>query len=826
MEGIAQDIRFGVRTLAKAPAFATAAVLSIALGIGANTAIFSLIDAVMWRMLPVKDPEGLLAVVRSGAGRIQTGFEYKEYKMMREHSQMADVAAYAAVRVNVSVDGSVEPTADAQIISGNYLSLLGVIPAAGRAIGLDDDRILNGHPVAMISYGYWSRRFGLAPSVVGGAISIAGKPFTIIGVTPKEFFGAEIGTAPDIFVPLMMQPTVVPVSGELRDRNRAWCLLLARLKPGVHRQQASAELEGFYSRDQGAPPNYSKMNITDEAIRWLKAHNVDWQVAMIPAASGFSALRQQFSQTLFILMAAVGVVLLIACANTASLLLARAAARRSEFTMRLTLGASRARLIGQLIVESVMLAAAGGACGILLARWATKLLVIYMSAGRSAIILNLNPDIRVLSFTVAVSVMSGVLFGLAPALRSTRIDLAPALKGAGNLLSSRGRLRLGNVLAVFQVALSLLLLVSAGLFVRSLRNLHGQEVSSRETVLTLRIDPSGGEESRERRRELDVLYRDLIQRVKELPGVLSVGMAEVTPTNNGTGNYAGIRLASGLYSEPIGMFQIYPGYFASAGIPLIAGRDLIPLDLDEKAQDASIVNETLVRKFYPTENPIGKTLMKGHIVGVVKDSRMMNATGAIEPMIYTAYLHSTGRGSMVLYIRTAGNPNALLAKLREEARSVDKAAPQFEVRTLAQEMDAALIQERLIATLSGLFAVLALLLACVGLYGLFAFAVVQRTGEVGIRMALGAPRGDVLWMILRESLQLALAGIAIGVPIALAASRFASSRIPGLLFELKPTEPPTVAAAVALLLLAAGTAAFVPARRASRVDPMVALRNE
>jgi predicted permease len=840
VESTFQDVGYAVRTLLKTPGFTAVVILSITLGIGANTAIFSLIDAVMWRMLPVKDPESLLAVVRTRNGTVQNGFTYKEYKAMREYSQLAELTAYSPTRLNVSVDGSLEPTIDGQMVSGNYFSLLGVTPAAGRSIGQDEDRVPNGHPVAMISYGYWRRRFGLAPATIGRTISISGTPFTIIGITPPEFFGVEVGTAPDIFVPLMMQPTVEPALENLLADPiimRTWCMTLARLKPGVYPQQAASSLEALYRQ------------ITPPAPETARAKGfVDWNVAVNPAATGLSALRLQFSQALFILMAVVGVVLLIACANTANLLLARAAGRRPEFAMRLALGASRGRVIRQLVVESLVLAVLGGVCGILLARWATKLLTVYMSAGRGAITLELNPDLRILAFTAGVTVVTGLLFGLAPALRSTRIDLAPALKGLGNSLSVRGGLRPGKILAILQVALSLLLVIGAGLFVRSLQNLNGPESGSRESVLIIRVEPRGSDQRNipGTSQRLDGIYRELIERVQAIPGIRSVGMAQVTPTRPESTAGSMIKFASG-ESVRVATLMTYPSYFATAGIPMVAGREFNNGDLGEASPAVCIVNEAFVRAVFPNENPIGKpcvisnrprvrdlngarydpTPVPYEIVGIARDSRFMNPTGSIQPMMYMTFLQTgTGRGQMVLYVRVAGNPNLILPQVRAEVWKVDPNLPQFEIHTLAQEMDAALIRERLIATLSSLFGALALLLACVGLYGLLAFAVVQRTGEVGIRMALGASRGDVLWMMLREALLLALAGLAIGLPLAVAAGRIASSKVSGLLFGLKATDPTTVAAAATLLVVVSAIAAYLPARRASRVDPMVALRNE
>jgi len=805
----AHDARYALRTFAKSPGFAVIAVLTLALGIGANTGIFSLIDAVMWRVLPVKDPPGLMAVVTTQNGIVRSSLPYKIFGALRKRARTTELAMYAPVRVTIGVGGNTESAADAQLVSGNYFAFLGVNPAAGRTIGPDDDRIPNAHPVAVISHGYWSRRFGLAPSVIGRKITIAGQPFTIIGVAPAEFLGVEVGAAPDVFVPLMMRPTVNPAWGDFAGRGEPWCITLARAKPRVDSRQATAELEAIYRQETPPLRQWDLSNFSGRARQWIAANMVEWHIQMLPVAAGLSQLRLQFSQALFLLMGAVGIVLLIACANTANLLLARAAARRREFTMRLALGASRGRLVRQLLAESLVLAAMGGASGVLLAAWGTRLLVLYLSVGRSPIALNLSPDVRVVAFTVAASLLTGLLFGLAPALKST-----------GNLCTVRSRIRPGRTLAVAQVALSLLLLIAAGLFTRSLQNLSGSESGqTRERVLTVRVEPHGSESAN--RIALDAKYRDLIRRVEELPGVRSASMAEVTPSSPNGGNFGAMRTTSGKYSEPIPVIETYPNYFASAGIPMAAGRDLTTRDLNNESPTVCIVNEALVRAFYPNANPIGLPCEGGQIVGVVKDSRAMNPTGSIEPLIYMAYLHShTGRGAMVLYVRSAGEASWILPRIREEVGKVDPTVPQFQVHTLAQEMDAALVRERLVATLSSLFGVAALLLACVGLYGLLAFAVVQRTGEVGIRMALGAARGDVLWMVLREAIALALAGVAIGIPSALALGHWAA----GLLFQLKPTDPLTLLAASLLLVFVAAVASYLPARRASRIDPMTALR--
>jgi predicted permease len=823
LENTLQDLRFALRVLRGSPGFTLAVSLSLALGIGANTAIFSLIDAVMWRLLPVQRPAELQLLTHGQGSSFEGGFTFAQFRSMRTQTRlMPELAGWSSVRVNVSVDGAVEPPAAGQLVSGNYFSLLGVRAAAGRPIGREDDLVPNGHPVALISHAYWKRRFGLAPSTIGRTILLSGHPFTIIGVTPPEFFGLEVGSAPAIFVPMMMQPTVMPSSENLLEhpgQYLTWVQVFGRLDPALRPSLAASQLETPFHQEIPHGGKFASME--KERLR------------LAPAAAGLSELRREFSAPLYLLMALVGIVLVIACANTANLLLARAAARQPEFAMRVALGAPRRRLISQLLVESVVLSSAGGALGLLLAGWATRLLVAYLSSGREPIILDLNPNPRILAFTAAISLFTGISFGLVPALRATRMAAGLSLKSvSGSSRGSFGSMWSGRILAVVQVALSLVLLVGAGLFVRSFQNVNNQDAGfARDSVLVVRIEPKG---SNQRNADgalprLDRTYRDLIGQVGSLPGVQSVGMAQFTPTSP-RGASAPFTLPSG---EELRAFlpMVYPNFFQASGIAFAAGRDFGRGDLSENSPQVAVVNETFARRAFPRDNPIGKRIALAdeprEIIGVVKDSRYLNPRGETPPTVYQPYLQvHTGRGQMALYVRVRGNRAAVLPQLRETIQNVDRDLPMFEIQTLDQEMDAVLMRERLLATLSGLFSLLATLLAAVGLYGLLAFAVVQRRKEIGIRMALGAQAGDVVWTVMREVLVLAALGALIGIPAALIVARLAATRISGLLFGLEATDPVTIAAATLGMLLAAALAGFLPAAKAARIDPLRALRAE
>jgi predicted permease len=824
-----QDLRYALRQLRRNPGFAAVVIASLALGIGANTAIFTLIDAVLLRMLPVAQPRELHFVTPRQLDGTTRGLEYGEYLALRAaRPPFVDLAAYGTTRLNVSIDGSIEPTAEGQLVSGSYFSTLGVAAIAGRAIGPEDDVDPNAHPVAVISYAFWNRRFAREPATVGRTILISGRPFMVIGVTPPDFFGLEVGRAPDIYVPIAMQPTVMPAAESwlAGSINRSfWLTIVGRLRPEHNPQQVAGALAGI----DVLSPLMTKPMVPGEQPR-----RIFERLDLIAAATGLSNLRHSFSQPLFVLMAVVGVVLLIACANVAGLVLARAASRQPELSMRLALGAGRRRLVRQLLMESVVLAVLGGACGMLLARWATGLLVTFMSSGRTSIVLNLNPDSRTLLFTASVSILTGILCGIVPALRASRLDVICGLKGhTRGTMSSAHWLGPGKVLVTSQAALCLVLLFGAGLFVRSLQAIDGQDRGfDRESVLIMRVEPRGSDQRGVPGTSvrLDRAYRDLLERLKTIPGVRSASLAHFNPTNQ-VGYSEPLRMPSGEIQR-VPRVMVYPGYFSTMGIPIVSGRDLDSRDLDMTALRVGIVNEAFARLFLDGASPLGRQFAERgdqarEIIGVVKDSKYASLRESTPPLIYQPFLQTnTGRGQMTLHVRVSDAAPGVAARIREEVQRIDKDMPLFAIQSLAAQMAGALSRERLVATLSSLFGLLALLLASVGLYGLTTFTVLRRTSEIGIRMALGAARSTVVWMVMREAWRLVLLGVVVGVPSALLIGRLATSQVSGLLFGLSTTDPWTMAGAAAVLMVVAGIAAYLPAARAGRVDPIIAVRTE
>ena len=843
LEQTAQDVRYGIRTLRKAPGFTLAAVASLAIGIGANTALFTLIDSVMWKLLPIENPEHLLTVGQQTPDGLTSGFTYQQYEIFRDHGGALDLAAYGYARLDVNIFGSDEPTVEVHLVTGKYFPLLGLRPAAGRFFDERDDRIAMGHPVAVLSHRYWQGRFAGDPSVIGRPITIAGLPFTIVGVAPAEFFGVEVGQSPALYLPVMMQPGLLPMNGGLLANPgvfSTWLRLVGRLKPGVSLDQAPARLNAL----AGNPA-------TEWRVRnKFSGQFEDTRLVVHSAATGLSDLRRQFSQPLFVLLGVAGLVLLIACANVGHLLLARSATRRSEFALRLALGAGRARVMRQVLVEGLVLAGAGAAVGIALAYWAAPALVAFASAGRTGIVLNLSPDLRVLAFTTIVSILGGLVFASAPAFRAARADQSATGRldpgRTARIVADRGP---GRMLVVMQVALSVVLLVAAGHFVRTLQNLYRHDSSiDLDRVLVVRVEPRGsGRRTTANTPVLDRTYRELLARVETLPGVRSASLARSSPLEPSTLGFP-IALPSG--GDPLRLQStiVYPRYFATVGVPIVKGRDFNEDDLRPGAERAVIVNETFVREILNGGKPLGTAhgvavgLLKAfrpqgapatgrgeplNIVGVVNDSRFPGLRGETPPRVYQTYLQaSTGFGQMVLHVRAVRDIAEIVRPVSDLVRPIDREVPMANVHTLADEVNAALGRERLLAALAGIFGLVALSLISVGLYGLMAFSVSQRTSEIGIRVALGATRSSVGWLVGRQALGIVLSGIAIGIPAAWIAGRLASRQLSSLLYNVTSTDPATMALATVMLVTVAMCAGLLPARRAVRIDPAVALRNE
>lgn len=842
-----QDIRFGLRTLRKTPAFTAVAVLSLAFGIGANTALFSLVDAVLLKRLPVKNPEQLVlfswasgprGAMTSVSGDMnldpQTGvmtsasFSNLTYEQFRAQTQtLSEVFAFAPIeQLNVSVDGRAE-IAGGQFVSGNYFEALGVTALAGRAIADDDDRAA-ADPVAMISYGYWRRRFGLAPAVIGETINVNNVSLTIIGVTPPGFFGtSQVGDAPDLSLPLAFEPRLRQGGSNLNESSNWWLRVMGRQKPGARVEQAQAELEGVLQ--QTALEGWNTAPPALKAGEGQEPRDLP-QLRVESGSRGLNEVRRSYRQPLMILMAIVGLVLAVACANIANLLLARAASRQAEIGVRLALGASRGRLIRQLLTESLLLALAGGALGFLFGYWAKDVLVRWNPWGSGSFTLDLKLDLRVFGFTLAVSLLTGLLFGIAPALRATRVDLNTALKGDARTLSRSSGSWAGKSLIAAQVAMSLVLLIGAGLFLRTLQNLRSVDIGFNPANLVIfRVDPRL---NRYEAAQIMPLYERMIEKIEALPGVRSATLSR-HPLLSGSGQYSQIRVGNQApepnpHSLNVSVLRVRSNFFETMEMPLLSGRSLTPQD-DSRGRKVAVINQRLADQYFADENPLGKRFsfarsrsnVEIEIVGIVKDAKYAELRNDNPPTIYLSYLQEAP-SQMNFEVRTADEPGALIPAIREAVRQVDSNLPLFAIKTQSLQAEESLIQERFFANLTICFGALALLLACIGLYGVISYSVTRRTREVGIRMALGAGRGDVVRMVMRESLMLVALGVVIGLGLAIAATRLIAS----MLYGLKPTDPLTIAVAILSMMAVAALAGYLPARRAARVDPMVALRHE
>ncbi len=827
MDGVLKDLRYAFRMLGKNPGFSLLVVVTLGLGIGANTAIFTLLDQVLLRLLPVTRAEELVLLDGAGANMgaffADQAFSYPMYRDFRDKNEVfAGVLARYPVPVSLEHEGQTERV-QGEIVSGNFFDVLGIRAAAGRTLRPEDDRQPDESPVVVLDHGYWQRRFGADPRIVGEVLKLNGHAFTIVGVAAPRFRGVEVGSPPDLYVPLMMKAAITPTWNQLENRRFMWLNVMARLKPGVSRVQAAAGLQVLYRQI-----NEQELTEMPDAPARFRERFLAKQIQVLPGFRGLSQLRQQFTTPLLVLTGMVGLVLLIACANVANLLLARAASREREIAVRLALGARRGHIVRQLLVESLLLAVLGGATGLVLSAWVGEALLRalpFEQAGRS---LSGAPDGRVLLFTLAVSLATGLVFGLVPAWQATRPQLTSALKEESGVVSASSHVRFRKGLVVAQVALSLLLLIGAGLFARSLYNLRALDPGfAAERLLTLAVDPSLKGYKPE---PMHRFFRELQERFGAIPTVTAASFAAepimADSRNIRTTNVLGYPTKEGEDTN-LEVNQVGPGYFATMQIPMLAGREFDPRDV-LGAPRVAVVNETMARYFFGKESPIGHRLGFGRgdrdyeIVGVMKDGKSYSLRDKPQRFVYTSYLQDDNPSAATFYVRTAGRPDAVSAALRSVVREVDAALPVFRMRTMEAQVDDSLFFDRMVAALSAAFGLLATLLAAVGLYGVMSYTVLRRTREIGIRMALGAERGRVLWLVLREVAILASLGVCLGLPSALGLSRLIESQ----LFGLSPTDPLTLGLATAVLFSVALLAGYLPASRATRVDPMTALRYE
>lgn len=848
-EQFAQDIRYGLRTMSANKLFTGMAVVSLALGIGANTAIYSFMDAIMIRALPVKHPDQLLIVnwrvkgestvvnSHSGSSYEEPGgsvtspdYPYQAYESLRDHNHsFSRLFGYAgAGRLNLVVDGQAE-LGDGEYVTGGYFGGLGVRPAAGRLIGPNDDKP-GAAPVVAISYSFWQKRFAGNANVVGKSILINGNPFTIAGVSAPGFFGVK-QSAPQLFIPVRQLGLVDlnpyhDAGARFIDGHFYWIEIMGRLKPEVTLAQARRDLGGLFQSWVSGTARNEKDRKTLPTL-WLQE-----------GGSGVDSLRRQYSKPLYVLMTMVALILAIACANLANLLLARATSRRREMAVRLSLGAGRLRVIRQLVTESVLLSLFGGLLGIFVAALGIRFLTLLLANGRENFTLGAELDWRVLLFTLLVALATGFLFGLAPAIQATRVDITPALKETRASNPHAGKRRFGipfglsHILVVAQIATSLLLVAAAGLFVRTLANLHAVNIGfNRDNVLVFSVDATqaGYQDG-----ALKNFYNELQRRFSSLVGVRNATMTDMpmvagwTSSTNVT--IPGLADGDGKQMDT-DITQVGPKFFETMQIPILSGRAIDERDR-EGAQRAAVVNEVFAKKYLAGVSPIGrhfgfhqKVQTDMEIVGVARTTRYSSLKDEIPPVVYISYLQagkSAPLQQMYFEIRTIGDPLALANTVRRIVHEVGPRVPVADVTTQARQIDETIVQERTFADLCTCFGVLALVMACVGLYATMAYAVTRRTNEIGIRMALGAAQRRILWMVLSEVLVLGAVGLVVGLICTWETTAFLKS----FLFGLKPDDPLTLGAAAAILIAAAMLAGFVPAWRAARVDPMAALRHE
>ncbi len=836
MGNLVQDLRYAIRTFRKSPVFVVVAVLSLAFGIGANTAIFTLVDQVLLRLLPVKDPQQLVLLwgrgPHYGSNNGRYKLSYPMYEDFRDRNQVfSGMFCRWETSMSVSADGRTERV-DGELVSGTYFPVLGVGAALGRLFTAEDDKTPGGAPYAVISYRYWLGRFAGSPEVIGKKLIVNGHPLTVIGVSQAGFDGTDPGKSPQIRVPVMMKTEMDTLGSSFdynfKSRRGRWVNVFGRMKPGVTEQQAKAALQPFFHQMLEMEVREKDFEHTAPEVR---QHFLTMWIDLLPASKGDSELRRQFSSALLVLTAIVGLVLLIACANVANLLIARATARQKEIAVRLALGASRSRIVSQLLIESLLLAVTGGLAGLALAVWMDRALLGFLPTGNTPLTISSTPDWRIMSFNLAVSLLTGIIFGLVPALQSTRPQLAGTLKDQVGSIAGGTSVGLRKALVAAQVTLSLLLLIGAGLFIRSLKNLKDLDPGfNTNNLVEFSVDPTRNGYKPER--SLD-FYRQLRENLDAIPGVDASALA-VMPVLSGDEWDNSIAI-EGFSHSPTDMPDphmqfISPDYFRTMNIPILVGRDFRMSD-GREAPKVCIVNEKFAKRYFKDGNALGRHIGMGgnpgtkleiEIIGVARDTKYESMRDEIPEEVYQPYHQVPFVLGMMAYVRTARLPEQAFLSIRQVVNGLDSNLPVSDMKTLEKQQEESLITERLVASLSTGFGILATLLATIGLYGVMAYMVAQRTREIGIRMALGARGADVLWLVMKEVLQLVAIGVAIGLPAAWALTRFAKSQ----LYGIQPNDALTVALATAGIVSVAILSGYIPARRATLVDPMRALRWE
>ena len=833
MTTLMADLRLALRGLRRSPLFSIVAILSLALGIGANTAIFTLIDQILLRKLPVAAPDQLVMLFQRGSHNgSNMGSRMHSYPLYQDFQKRAEplveVLCRRLVPASVSIENRTERVL-AEMVSGNYFSMLGVRPALGRVLNSrDDDQTYQGHPVVVLSYDYWNTRFARDPGILGKKILVNDAPMEIVGVSAEGFAGLDPAQSPQIRVPVLMKEAMVPDWGwvYMDDRRTRWVQVFARLKPGYTVESAQGPLQGLFTQIRGYEMT---LPAAKDWSKYSREQFMKGQLVVETAAMGYSGLRNDFSTALVVLMCMVGLVLLIACANVANLLIARGFMRQKEMAVRLSLGASRGRLVKQLLVESLVLSCLGGLFGLGLAVVLTRGLLALVPSEGQPLLVSANPDARILAFALCLTFATGIIFGLLPALRASRPDPWTTLRDAvGSIAGTGGSLFLRKGLVTAQVALSFLLLFGAGLFVKSLQNLKTTDTGvALDNLVTFQLSPalSGYTETRAVQ-----FNRDLLERLRSAPGVKSAAMAAV-PILSGNEWDSSTAVEGHTYADgedqQAFMNALSPGYFETMRIPILEGRDFRQSDIAERPTVA-IVNRRFAEHFFKGKSALGKRLGRGggpntkltiEIIGVVADSLY---EGPREGVRRQVFIPNWGRNSAAFYVRAGSASSSAFNAIRNEVRQLDAAMPVYEMKTLEAQLDETLLTDRLIALLSAGFGLLATLLASIGLYGVMAFVVARRRKELGIRLALGAQASLVIWLVMREVLLLLAIGLAVGVPAGLALGRYVGAQ----LYGIQPNDPWMAGSTVVLLAVVSIAAGLIPAHRASRIDPIMALRCE